>query len=87
MVPDANDKNDIPEAFTQNIQLLIEVETKAKLNVVDHNGNKMIETKTGSSSDHLTEVHYMLIENVLEEYSVGWKLLLKPFKSLLTPQM
>ena len=29
----------------------------------------------------------MLVENVVEEYELGWKLLLKPFKNLATMQM
>ena len=39
------DEQDLPDKLTQNIQLLIEVRTKLKLNVIDREGRGMIETK------------------------------------------
>ena len=73
----------MPEKLTQNIQLLLEVHTKLKLDVVDRDGKGLLHTKLGDLAGENEEVHYMLVENVLEEYEVSWKLLLKPFMNLL----
>ena len=54
-----------------------------KLDVVDLDGRGLLETKLGDFADDQEEVHYMLVENVMEEYEVSWKLLLKPFMNLL----
>lgn len=73
---------ELPDKLTQNIQLLIEVRTKLKLDLVDKQGRGLLETRLGSDSDDSEEVHYILVENVMEEYQLGWRLLLKPFLNL-----
>lgn len=57
--------------------------TKLKLDVVDRDGRGLLETKLGDFAGEKEEVHYMLVENVMEEYEVSWKLLLKPFMNML----
>lgn len=54
-----------------------------KLDVVDQDGRGLLETKLGDLAGDNEEVHYMLVENVMEEYEMSWKLLLKPFMNLL----
>ena len=43
--------SEIPDKFTQNIQLLIEVRTKIKLDLVDKDGRGLLETRLGSEND------------------------------------
>lgn len=69
--------------LTQNIQLLLEVRTKLKLDVVDREGRGLLETKLGDLAQEKEEVHYMLVENVMEEYHFSWRMLTKPFLNLL----
>lgn len=57
--------------------------TKLKLDVVDRDGRGLLETKLGDLAGENEEVHYMLVENVMEEYDLSWKLLMKPFMNLL----
>lgn len=60
------------------------MKTRLKLDVIDRDGRGLIETKlNGEDKESREEVHYMLVENVMEEYDLGWRLLLKPFKNLL----
>lgn len=73
----------LPQKLTQNIQLLIEVRTKVKLDAVDRDGRGLIETKLEKEDEEREEVHYMMVENVMEEYDLGWKILLKPFMNML----
>lgn len=57
--------------------------SKLKLDVVDRDGRGLLETQLGDLAGDQEEVHYMLVENVLEEYEVSWKLLFKPFLNML----
>ena len=78
-----NGGEELPSKLTQNIQLLIEVRTKLKLDAVDLDGRGLIETKLNEEGENSEEVHYMLVENVMEEYKFGWRLFLKPLLNLL----
>lgn len=73
-----------PEKLTQNIQLLLEVKTRLKLDIVDQDGRALLEMQLGEKAEQQEEVHYVLVENVIDEYQMlSWKMLFKPFVNLL----
>ena len=67
--------------MTMNLQLLVEIETNVKLNLIDHNGKPMI------SDPDEKEVHLVLFETVTDRYDLGLKVFKQLFNKFWRPTL
>merc|ERR1712166_685497 len=56
-----------PDFMSLNIQFLLKIETKLKLNLIDKDQNSMI---SANDKDDI-ETHYLQIESVMERFDMG----------------
>ena len=64
-----------------NMQILLKVETKLKLNLIDHNGDSMILDADSK------ETHFMLLESTTDRYELSWRVLKKVFNKFRKPSL
>ena len=56
-----------PGYMSLNIEFLLKIQTNLKLNVIDLEGNSMIDGKQAVSD---TEIHFIKVESILEKYEI-----------------
>lgn len=70
-----------PDYLPMTMQLLLKVESKLKLNLIDNDGNSMI------SDPDSKETHFMLVESVTDRYELNWKVIKKVFSKFRNPSL
>ena len=75
-----SDKTDMG-FMTMNLQLLVEIETNVKLNLIDHEGKSMIQEPLDK------EVHLVLFETVTDRYDLGLKVFKQLFNKFWRPTL
>lgn len=61
------------------LQLMVKVETNLKLDIIDLEGNSMIQDKDAK------EVHFIQLEAVTDRYEVSWKVFKEVFRAWWNP--
>ena len=62
-----------------NLQLLVQIETNVKLNLVDNDGKSMVKDE-GSK-----EIHLVLFESVTDTYVLGWRIIKQAYHKFMNP--
>ena len=73
-----------PNYLTMTMQLLLKVDTKLKLNLIDNEGHSMI-SEYGESNTK--ETHFMLVESITDRYELNWRVLKKVFNRFRNPSL
>ena len=79
--PTNTDFPDIPNYLPMTMQVLVKIESKIKLNLIDHEGESMIQDSESK------EIHFMLLESVTDRYELSWRVLKKIFNKFRKPKL
>lgn len=79
--PTNTDYPDIPDYLPMTMQILLRVDSKVKLNLIDHEGQSMIQDAESKES------HFMLLESVTDRYELNWRVIKKVFNKFRKPKL
>lgn len=73
-----------PDYMPMTMQLLLKIESKIKLNLIDNDGKSMI-SEYGESDTK--ETHFMLVESITDRYELNWRVIKKVFNKFRSPSL
>ena len=75
--------SDGPNYMTLNIQFLLKIQSNLKLNIIDLDGNSMIQ---GDEAKKETEIHFLKVESVMGKYELNLKTVRRLFHEYRNPK-